>query len=224
MLTALKAAIGALVKYPKADEAGLQLTGFRSLKTAAVEPPLLELARAGRLFTAGTIAVAGARAPVQDVPTTTANWLLFNPASSPYCLVPLKVAAYLGSGTADTGAALIAGVTAQKLPDSAALTANAANHAVGSVRGGYSQGRAFLGVGVTVPTMAVTLTTFQWDVLASCQNAASTTPGTGVVGWTSGAAVVPPGFGYAIDVVSGAGTTAKFSVQVLFAALELDLD
>jgi len=104
MKTDLWGLVDTLVKWAKGP-AQARLTGFRSLAVAQAEPAWLELSRSGRLFVAGTTAVASARAPVQDLPTTTANWLLFNPLSSNRTLAILQAGAFLGSGTADTGQA-----------------------------------------------------------------------------------------------------------------------
>lgn len=218
MLGILKAAISAFVKYPK-GEAEARLSGFRSLMVSHGEPSLLELSRAGRLFNGGTTAVANARAPVTDIPTTTANWLLYNPANNPRCLVIIAAGVFLGSGTADTGVMLIGGTTALKLTDANSVVANATGHAIASTRGSGNASRAFLGVGATIPTSAP-----QYVTIAGMQNQASTTPGNGVVGQVNGFGVVPPGYGFAVDVLSGVGTTAKYGINLLFAELELDLD
>src|SRR5262245_11424353 len=123
MLGSLRVVIDAVTKWGK-GAADARATPFRSLAVAITEPDLFELSRSGRLFVASTTAVAGGRAPTVDLATTTANWLLFNPADSPRALTVVSLGYYLASGTADKGSSLFAGVTAQKLADSAALTAN----------------------------------------------------------------------------------------------------
>lgn len=186
----------------------------------ALTPALLELNRAGRLVVASTSIATNGRAPVQDFPTTTANWCLQNPVSNDRHLVLMRAGFWLSGGTADKGSTLIAGVTPTALTSSNVLTSNATGHTVGNLRGRPVGGNGpFLGVNVTVPSVAA-----QMAIVGGMENAANATIGSGASFDVGGMLICPPGHGIVVDVVSGAGTNPKFGIFLLLASLPLDLE
>lgn len=220
MMWPLKALYGLFGKVSR-GEVDLQATGYRSLRVAQVEPEYLELARAGRLFIAATSIATNGRAPVTDVPTTTANWCLFNPATNRNNHLAILEAGFWNSGgTTAVGQTLIGGVT--PLPLATAIAANATGHTVGNTRGANPSGGAvlpFLSVNVTVPSMAA-----QFGILGSMESTADATVGAGGVWKQGGKHLVPPGHGFAVDIISGAGTSPKLAIYILGAILEVDAE
>ena len=81
----------------------------QSLATAQVEPAGLEGTRAGRRFKLGNIAAITGIAPVQALPTTAAQWVLWN-TDTTYAMFFEELGMYLTSGTAGVGGYLLAAV------------------------------------------------------------------------------------------------------------------
>ena len=185
-------------------------TPFGSLRSAPYEPRYAELARNGRLFTA-SITVAQAIAPLQVLPTTVAGFYLHNAdTSNSVYLLPLRVGVALASGTADTGISLVGWVTPSATVSP--ISANGTGCLVQGTRGGGSSS-AFFGVSQTVPVGGAPIT------IATVANAASTTPGVGATGDCEGCFLIRPSYGFCLHGLSGAGTTAKLIVNILWAEL-----
>lgn len=90
--------------------AALRLTpGTGSLAVALAEGEGDEVSRAGTRFHLHSSAATGI-APVQALPTTAAQWLFYNPASSPVNVFFDLIGVWLVSGTAGAGATVLAAV------------------------------------------------------------------------------------------------------------------
>lgn len=185
----------------------LRQTHQGSLVTSHYEPDYYELARNGQIFTV-TTTVAVAVAPLQVVPTTTAAFVLNNvdTSTSAKVLVPLTVSCYLGSGTADTGMSLFAQCTSTALATQ--LTANGTGVVMSNTRGS--------GTSIAYADSSKTVAG-GWVCLGSIANAASTTPGVGITVDCKGLFIIKPTFALGLHVLSGAGTSAKFSYSVTWA-------
>lgn len=187
----------------------LQQTPLGSLKFASMEPRYLEMAREGKIFTV-TLTVAQAVAPLQVVPTTTAAFVLNHyDTTTTKCLFPIRIAAFLASGTSDIGATLFAQVGSTPLATQ--LTANGTGVVMSNTRGGVPASSAY---GDTSKTVAG-----GWCAIGSFANAAAATPGCGVVVDVEGMFCVRPTYALGLHVVSGAGTTAKYTFSVTWAEL-----
>ena len=205
-----------LTKYARSDRLPFQGSGFGSLRMSKFEPDLLELCRSGRLYVASTSIATNGQASVQDVPTTTASFSLYNNSAGKY-LTPLRMGAFNSGGTTGAGFTLLAGVT--PLPLATPAVANGTGHTVGSLRGGTVGNLVFLATAVTVPTMAA-----NFVAVGGIETAADATVGCGAVFDVAGMFIVPYGYSLAAAVLSGAGTSPKYGISVVFALLELDLD
>lgn len=179
-------------------------------------PDLLEMARNGWLYVLSAGVVANAKAPVTDFGTTTAAWALYNgnltTVSPGYCVIPIVISVHLASGTADTGASLLLGMSSAA--QGSALTN--ATGVVGPKCTTPTQSRASLATLTGAATLAGAPAWMPWG---SMQNAASTTPGTGLFIYPAGAYIIQPTYALGMTVLSGAGTTAKYAVSVLYAEL-----
>lgn len=200
-------------------------TFLESLAIAQVEPPNLELTRANRRFMLGNSTAITGIAPVQALPTTAAQWALFNSDTyRTYWLEELLM--YLTSGTPGVGGILLACL----FQAPAQLGANAAGASVsptgkiGAQAASISQGSAMIvksGVTITSPAAP------NWYPVAS-NNSPNVTAFAGSTFLEhrnlQGAIGIPPQFGLGLAVVAPAGTTPLFAPAARWAELEVDTE
>jgi len=184
-------------------------TTLNSLAVDSVAPRYFELARAGLIFCAQHT-IATAITPVQTYPTTTGNVVLNNVNTNGGLLVPLKIAATVGSGTAAVGASLLVGVTPSALATQ--LTADGTGVVHKSLRDAGKTPTAYMDFGKTVVAPV-------YSTLGANLTAASTTPGGGAVHDCEGVYIVKPTFALVVDVLSGAGTSAKWNISIIYAMI-----
>lgn len=93
--------------YPSAAKTGARVSGMQSIAVAQVEPAGMECTRGGLRFMLGNSAAITGIAPVQTLPTTAAQWTIWNAESrKTYFFEELGV--YLTSGTPGVGGVLLA--------------------------------------------------------------------------------------------------------------------
>ncbi len=188
-------------------------TELLSLAVAQVEAPGVEVSRAGLRFVASGGVIANGAAPVQDVPTTTATWMLWNgDANKSYCIDYISY--FLASGTGAVGSSLLLGLTlaAQAAP------AAATGWTVGTMSGSSIKSKAVVGAAITLTGGTPT-----WFTGISSYQAAGAGVGTGDQPYVpQGSLIVPPGYGLGIAILSGAGTTPKFMPSIIWSELALD--
>ena len=178
-------------------------------------PPYARLAAAGKLFVydmhAGT-----AKAPVVAMPTTSPEWGLYNASPTDTCVV-LQIGCSLKSGTAGLGLALVC--AAAKGPQTVVSSAYTSS-IVSCCDGSQRTPDAFL---TNNPTLiGGTPAWHVWDA-TEVNTVATDSVGDGLVADIQGALVARPNGGMvAWEVVGETGTTALFSVSVLFAMLDLE--
>lgn len=191
----------------------LRLTEFQSLAVAQVEPPGFELARAGRMFWGGGQQGATGRAPVTAVPTTGAAFLLWNgEPDGGRAIVPVNITLTQVSGTAAIGGAILAALTTTKVaaPTAATGYASASASGRGSTKAVWADNQ----------TLGATPT---WVALVGHGNPATTTEG-GITVQLPGGIVVPPGFGLALNHISGTGTTPLLTAFAVWAEIDAYLE
>lgn len=207
---------GALTPSGPSNQSQFLVSPYRSQHVVSVEAPLSTLGAGGLLYALSSGVVANAKAPVQDIGTTTAAWALYNgnsvSDSPPYCLHVLEIGVHLASGTSDIGATVWVGMTST-------IQGSALANATGIV--GPKSLNSNSGARTSLATLAGAVTLAgapAWHPIGALANhAAAATPGSGVVIDCEGAYVVKPGFALGITVLSGAGTTAKYAVSVKYA-------
>jgi hypothetical protein len=194
-----------------------RFTSLESLAVAQVESEHLEMTRAGRRF-AGIFSTTGI-GTVQAVPTTTANWLLYNadPARS---YVIDQVTAFFISGTAGIGGTLLGIVS----PITATIPGAATGAAVCSSSAGGLVSKAVLAVTYTLPA-PVSMT--QWMILPGQQGQTTgVIPGLGgnFTADVRGRVLVPPGKALGLALVTAVGTAPLYIMGVQWHEAEHDLE
>lgn len=193
-------------------------TSLASLRTAQVEPLCAEGSRSGRRFLLGNSAAITGIAPVQTLPTTAAQWVLWNAdPSRAYFFEELGV--YLTSGTPGVGGVLLAAL----LQTPALAGVSNAGIAVSSASNGGLTSKMIVKASIAFTQPAAP----NWYPVAS-----NPSPNvTAFAGSTflehrslQGRIVVPPNQGLALAVVAPAGTTPLFAPFAQWFESETDLE
>lgn len=198
-------------KFAENIETDVRLSQHGSLFVTPLEPKYMELARIKRLYAANTGA-ANSEEPLTALPTTTATWALYNPATSTRVLVVLQASCYSTSGTLGLGMAIALGVP-QTLPAAVTAYASSVNNAIipGSTTGN--------GVFATGATVADTT----WSIHEARAQVAAVEVGSGLVTELDGLYVLAPGQMLGGAVIAPVGTTALFGFGYIWAELDLDM-
>jgi hypothetical protein len=198
----------------------LRLTpGTGALAVSQAEGEGDEASRGGIRFHLASSAATGI-APVQALPTTAAQWLLYNPTSSPIVAFVDRIGAWLVSGTAGAGGTLLMGVCG---PNNIPTTRPVANQTGLVVTNANPQSaRASKLVIVSGATLA---NSPGWQPLAF-MNPAGT-----LLGQTQmeaadirGKLIVGPDCGIALAVISPTGTTPLFAPYASWREYATDLE
>lgn len=204
------------------EEKAPSLTTLGALAVEQVLPPKGLRAAAGCRFAAVVGNGATFKAPITAWPTTTATWALYNgedPGGK--SLLIDTVGAFLASGTAAAGFALIGAVATTKLTT---IPSAYSGTILSSLSGRPANSKALLANNLTIPTAGGGAQP-AWHVLeASGANAANATIGGLCLAKLDGGILVPPGYAFYVDIVSGAGTTPLFGVSVTWDEVQADLE
>jgi hypothetical protein len=195
-------------------------TGLGSTAVALVEAPNMELTRAGRRFFLGVSAAPTGIAPVQAIPTTAAQWAIYNAdAGKTYWFEELGLV--LASGTPGLGASLWACVFQTPAQTGANATGMTAQNALAS-SGLTSKSIVKSGVTITTPAAPAWYQLGQSnDAIAAA--AFSTGYANGVVrSDLAGAIGVPPGYALGLAMIGPAGTTPLYVPVARWLELESD--
>lgn len=210
--------LGLVKRFTKVWPTGnrpVRMSNVESLITAKCEPDGADLARAGRRYQVAFTSAATGRAPVTAVPTTAAAFLLWNGETDngkSYVVEDLGIVQL--SGTAAIGMTILWALTTVRI---AAPTAATGYNVRSCSRSGLQSKAIF----ADNQTLAVDPS--GWAVVTSNGNPA-TTNGGGDVRDMQGRILVPPGYGLAMTVLSGAGTAPLFLASPMWCELELDLE
>lgn len=185
----------------------LRLTqGLGSLAVAQVEGEGDEATRAGLRYHLGASVGVTGIAPVQALPTTAAQWVLYNPLINPASVFIDRLGAFLLSGTAGAGATLLMGLCGPTQLPATPISSSAA---------GIVLANANVISGRTSKLLVAASQTLQ--VNPSWQPIAWMNPANTVLGQTQlinddvrGKLELPPGAGLALAVISPTGTTPLF--------------
>jgi hypothetical protein len=183
-----------------------------------VEPLCFEMTRAARRFTLGNSAAITGIAPVQALPTTTAQWVIWNPDPiQTYWLE--EIGMYLTSGTPGVGGTLLGAIF-----QTPAQTGNSVTGAtIASASGSAAASKAIVKTGVTITTPAAPI----WYPLAS-------NPSPNITAFAAstflehrnlqGRIAIPPLYGFGLNVLAPAGTTPLFAPFGTWVELETDME
>lgn len=198
--------------------AAMRLTHLGSMAVGQVEPPRFELSRSGKRFHLGNSAAITGIANVTALPTTAAQWVLWN-NNSRRALVFEELGMYLTSGTPGVGGVLLACIFSTPAQTGAAVTGTSIYSA--------SDGSAVTGVivknGVTITTPAAPT----WYFVASnfSSNVTAFAASTFLEHRNlQGSIIVPPGRGLGLAVVAPAGTSPLFAPFAQWVEIETDLE
>jgi hypothetical protein len=201
------------------NEAELALTSQGSLAIAQREPLYSEASRSGARFIASMNTLTGI-APVQAWPTTAAAHYIYNGD-------PIKtyVIDYLGftclAGTPASGGSLLGLIIK---PTGTLPTMGGYN--VVNASGSGNASRAVIATGYTIPAIAAAVTPWSgWVILNTANLAAAAYVGGGDASdnFKDGRLQIQPGYGLALTVLSGAGTTPLFGVHAEWLEAQLDM-
>lgn len=212
--TVARGTTATFAKYAEGLDSDLRMSQHRSLFIGELEPKYMEFARTRRLYGANTGA-GTATAPVQALPTTTASWALYNPATNTRVLVPLRAYCWSVSGTTGLGLAMLIGnlttvVATASIPTAYTDSVSAA------IMPNSAATNAIFGSAVTVPAPT-------WNVAAARSQVAAIEVGSGLSAELHGMYIVEPGFALVGDVLAPAGVTALFGFGFIWGELDLDL-
>jgi hypothetical protein len=194
----------------------VRATHLESLAVDPVAPDGLELTRGGRRFVWGPQNGVTGIAPVAALPTTAAQWVLWNGDQNQAYVID-QLGALLVSGTAAAGLVLLACLFQQPVQSGASVV----GMQISSASTGYRTSKGLLKSAVTVTQPA----TPTWFPVAKGDSA-----NTGVLSVAAenrdlrGRIIVPPNAGLGLCVLSGAGTTPLFAPFGMHTEIELDLE
>lgn len=198
-----------------------RLTHQESLACAIVEPLGFEMSRAGRRFWLGISGAVTGIAPVQAIPTTAAQWLLWN-ADPAVATFFEELGEILVSGTPGLGVS----VWAALVQAPATVGGQAAGFTAYSMSNGSRNSKLLAKSGVTI-TQPTAPAWFPLDRDQSGVAAAAFSTGYGqFVGRRdlAGALAVPPGQGVALAVLGPAGTTPLYAPFARWVEQETDME
>lgn len=200
----------------------VRLTHQESVAIAQVEPPNFEMSRAGRRFFLGISAAVTGIAPVQAIPTTVAQWVIWNNDKvKTYFLEELLM--ILASGTPGLGGSMLVG---DIFTTPAQSGANAAGFTVRSASGSAIGSNAVIKSAVTITTPAAP-SWYQFDENKSGVAAAAFSTGY-ANGFgrrdLGGCIAIPPQSGLPLAVMAPAGTTPLYAPMARWVEQEADME
>lgn len=191
-------------------------TGYGALRVAQFEPEGMELTRAGRRYFTGQNGAITGIAPVQAVPTTAAQWTLFNTSLTDSMLVE-SLGVELASGTAGAGILVMAAFFT--LPAQTGLGTNI----VAVNANGVSTRASAVAIksAVTITTPAAP----SWFVVAKSDSANTAILSVAAINSDlKGRLIVPPLTGLALATLSPAGTSPLYFPVCSWTEGALDLE
>ncbi len=195
----------------------LRLTGLESLAVAQVEPACMEATRAGRRFTLGNTAAITGIANVTALPTTAAQFVLWN-LSTTKSLIIEEMGVYLTSGTPGVGGVLLAAVVPRP------ATAIAIGTYAGTKISNCNPASPLASVAVCKESESLDASPCWYPIADNDDSNVGAFPGSGTLvnRDINGRFVVPPGCGLAFAVLGLAGSTPLFAPFAQWVEAQLD--
>lgn len=192
-----------------------RMSGTGATRVSQTEQPGLEMSRAGRRFYIGQSAALTGIAPVQAMPTTAAQWVIWN-TSLTKSLVFDSVGMYLTAGTAGV-ASMVFGANVT-LP---ATSSTKSGITIASSSGSSQTSVALVNSGVTVTSPAAPA----WRYLCRTQTADTVLLNVAAVEpYVEGRIIVPPLRGLGLCVIAPTGTSPLYAPTAEWVEIELDLE
>ena len=197
-------------------------TKLGSMRVALTEGEGDEMTRAGLRFHMNASGATGI-APVQALPSTAAQWLIFNQAGNTTTAFIDVVGMYLASGTAGAGGSVLACMVGPKFAPATVPTASAANVQIMNANPVSTRGS---GIVVASGQTLVNAAVGNWTPIGAFMSPAGT-----ILGQTQmdsrdirGKFCIPPGCGLALAVISPTGTTPLFTPYASWREYQADLE
>jgi hypothetical protein len=195
-----------------------RLTFLESLAMSQVEPEGYEMTRAGRRFRSAFNGSAPTGiAPVQAMPTTAAQWVLWN-GDLTKSYVMTSVGVVLFSGTQGVGGTVLGTIFQAPVQNGVAQQTGLA---IMNMSDSSISSKAVIKSGITITAPATPI----WCPVAALPDAADTAGGqAGPISDMKGRLIIPPQKGLGIAVLSAAGTTPLFLPFFDWLEVESDLE
>lgn len=179
-----------------------------SVRVANIEGPSDEMTRAGLRQWMSAQGATGI-APVQALPSTAAQWLLYNPLSNPVTCFFDVLGMQLATGTAGAGGTLLACIVPPAFMPSTIPTASAANVKLQNANAVSAKASSIIVASAqTLQNAAVG----NWFPIGQMRTTGTVLGQTQLVGDDlQGRIAAPPGCGIGLCVVSPTGTTPLFT-------------
>lgn len=201
-----------------------RITTLESVAHAQVEQARFEQTRAGLRFDIGFLATVTGIAPVQAIPTTAAQWLLYNSAKTKVVSID-EIGATLVSGTAGAGIVVLGGLVATGALPTAVPATNQANIVTNPRHDGSTKPGKTSSLVVAAAQTLLLAPPGGWRVLAQAPSAATAVLSTAAIQTgMDGSLIIPPGQGLALCVTSPAGTTPLFVPHCVYTEFDTDLE
>lgn len=201
---------------------GIRGTGMESVAVGQVEPTGFERTRAGLCFDIGFLAVTGI-APVQAIPTTAAQWLIYNPTQKAMAFD--EIGMVLVSGTAGAGILVLGALVGQGTLPATLPTGNSANIFPATRSDGAGAPTKSSGAIIVASQTLANSPNRGWRVLAK-----SDTTNTAILSVAAinaelnGELIIRPGQGLALCTLSPAGTTPLYAPHGVWTELDTDIE
>lgn len=197
-----------------------RLSQFGSLAFAKAEPDGVDLTRAGRRFYLGDSGSITGSDPVQAVPTTAAQWVIFNPPNLRKTLFFEEIGMFVTAGTPGAGGILLGCLFS--LPLVVAPGTLATGFSIQNMNPASTQvSQASIKSAITISNPAAPV----WFPLAE-----NPSPNVGAFPGAGGASrrdlagkiAVPPGYGLGLAALALAGTNPKYAPFAQWVELETE--
>jgi hypothetical protein len=203
-----------------------RMTQLTSLPVAQVEGEGDEMSRAGLRFHMSATGATGI-APVQAIPSTAAQWLIFNPVGSQVTAFLDRIGSVNVSGTAGSGENLYACIVPIAFVPATVPTKSAANIVIQNANPVSSRTSSLIVVsGVTLQNAAVG----NWWPIATgvAKDGVVLVPpvATGTCSYDDirGKLIIPPNCGLALAVIAPTGTTPLYAPYASWREYAADLE
>lgn len=202
----------------------VRATALQSQAVGAVEAPGFEMSRCGRRFEVGFLSTVTGIAPVQALPTTAAQWLLYNPSTTKSVSID-ELGVVLVSGTAGAGVVLLAGkVGPGTLPSSLPTTSATGIKTAPANDGTTTPSRVSQLVIASGQTLAAAPTN-GWREVAKSDSANTAILSVAAINpEINGEMVIRPLCGLALVVTSPAGTSPLYVPHVVYGEYQVDIE
>lgn len=197
-----------------AGVADLRLTEYEALAVSQQQMPFEEETRAGWRYALGFKTAITGIAPVQTIPTTAAQWGIWN-ADQVKSMIIDEIGAVLVSGVAGAGIQVFATLFQTPSQDAVVMNAGLGIQSLNGGGGGGAVANSSARV-VSAVTLSQPATTY-WFQVAEALTLTTAILSTAAINRTvGGKIIIPPKMGLALVVCSPTGTTPLFAPHAIW--------